>query len=532
MTRHLTRAILLCAGAAALCLAGPGSAHGQGGSVDLKQFRMEDVPSLPGDALSRMLDLRSGKLKVGGPDQKVNQALFKQMATHYAQKVTHAQYYTYPETGELSAKIPSQTLDFVMNELANQLLAPTATTQFSTDQAEYIREFGAALDAAIVDVLTRKRPPNVIRVNAARMLAVAARSGAPAHAPTILALLTNKFYVVDKKPLETPPEVMFWAIRAAEHLLAAHDPVAFRLPGSPPKHSIPEADLVRLVQVLEDLVLKGPNVADKAASLESEKTVRVDQKAANPAAPPVPAGEPAPAPAPKDAAPAGKPTAAPKGSPPAASPPGPMTARLDASPLAPEQVALVVYFRKAAVRALAKVRYDSIGGEAGVPLVRPGLTLARVAVNDTALSLPATTAEIGEAVIGLCGLQPSPALNQAEWLYAIVYGTYLFAQPKSGDGEDKSVHWRLYAARMQAALAGLNAASKANPRLRGNQKAVQGVTAVLTTNVLAPLEKAGAGVAQINLDALNTWLGENVPPDRNLFTEPPTVRLAPRPAGG
>ena len=519
MTRHITRASVLAVAAAALCVAAPGPARGQGGSVDLKPYRMEDVPALTSDTLNKLNELSKGTVRVGGPNLKANQDLFRQVATHYVQKVTHAQYYTYPETGELAPKNPVQTLDYQLNDLASRLLVPTASTEYSTDQAEYIREFGAALDRAVVDVLTKKNPPPIIRVNAARVLAAAARSGAPAHAKTILALLTNKFYTVDKKPVDTPPEVLYWAVKAAENLLAAYDPVAFRIPGSPPKHSIPEADLVQIVLVLDDMVTKGPNVASRAATLESEKTVKIEPKAADPAAPPVPAPDAADPAAPKAPAPA--------------APPGQPAGQLASSALTPEQVALVTYFRKAAVRALAKVRYDTIGGEAGVPLVRPGLTLARVAVNDTALSLPVTTAEIGDAVIGLCGLQPSTALNQPEWLYAIAYGTNLFARVKSGDADDKSIPWRVYAARMQGALDALTAATRKNPRLSGNQKMIQNLASALTGSVLTPLEKAGAGGAQVNLDALNTWLEQNVPKgDRNLFTEPPTAKLNPRPTGG
>lgn len=520
MTRHLTRCAVLAAGAVALCLCGPDFARGQGGSVNWKQYRMEDVPSLPGDALSRMIDLRTGKMRVNGPNQKANQELFQKVATFYAQKVTHEQYYTYPETGELAAKIPYQTLDYLLNnELTPQLLVPGPTTQYSTDQADYIKEFGAALDHAIVDVLTKKNPPPIISVNAARMLSVAARSGAPAHAKTIIALLTNKFYTVDKKPIETPPHVLYWAIRAAESLLAAYDPVAFRLPGSPPNHSLPEADLVHLIQILEDLVLKGPNVAHRAASLESEKTIKFEQKPApnDPkSAPGAPQAPPAPAP---------KTPALPANA-------GPAAGQLDAAILTPKQAALVRYFRKAAVRAMAKVRFDSFGGAAGVPLVRPGLTLARVAVNDIALSMPATTAEIGDAVVGLCGIQPTSALNQSEWLHAIATGIYLFAQVKSGAADDKSIPWRVYAARMQSGMEALNTAGQSNARVRGNRQLIQGMTGIITGSILNPIDKAGSGVAQINLDALTNWLQQNVPANRSLFSEPPLVTLSPRPVGG
>ncbi len=497
MTRPLTPALALFA----VCLAATASS-GQSG-VDLKPYRLEAKP-LTGEVLTKMTEMRDGSRKTRGPDEANNKRVLKEAAQYYVYKVTQDQYYTSSDSGELRSRAgdPDHDLDVALRDLAIQVLVPTMDARLTLDQQDYIHEFGAALDEAVRAVLA-KNPPPVIRVNAARMLAVAARSGAKEHAPTIIALLSNKFFKVKDQFVETPPDVLYWTLKAAENLLAAADPRAFGT-GTPARHSLEPKELVALVQILEGMVLNGPPVADKAAVITPEQPVK-------PVLAPVPGAPPAAGAAQQEAAPGGK---------------------LEPKGLTPEQVAVVRYFRRQAVRALAKVRFDTLGGENGVPEIHPGWTLAKVAVSDVSINPPPAAAEVGEAVMGLCGIHPSSNLNVDVLLQAIAVGTGSFFGPKAFEPKDKSIGWKLYASRLDAALAGMQKTTQVNPRLKPFQPQINGLAGVITTNVTGPLEKDDA-MARPNLDPLVSWVQQNPPkdPNRSLYSDSPKYTLNPRPAG-
>ena len=61
------------------------------------------------------------------------------------------------------------------------IIKPGINAKLNFDQYDYIDEFGKALNATIAEVLKMEAPAPQ-RVNAARMLVLAAKSGAPAHA--------------------------------------------------------------------------------------------------------------------------------------------------------------------------------------------------------------------------------------------------------------------------------------------------------------------------------------------------------------
>src|SRR5262249_42969035 len=112
---------------------------------------------------------------------------------------------------------------------------------------DYIREFGAALDTALKDVIEKNPDARIIRVNATRMLAAACRSGATAHYPTVLGLLTNP---------TTPPEVKYYALQAAGNLLAAYD-----VNNYPPRaHTAKPKEVAPLIAALQDAILKPETV--------------------------------------------------------------------------------------------------------------------------------------------------------------------------------------------------------------------------------------------------------------------------------
>ena len=502
MTRPRSRPLGLALATLALCLAAVTAARGQqGGNIDLKPFEMKAKP-LTGTQLTTLSEMKAGKRKVVGQNVK---ELFKDAAQFYVYKITQDQYYTGGETGELKPKTGDLNLDLAFEDLERYVLVPDPTTRLEqvVDQNAYIHEFGAALDQAVVDVLKGGKagaPPQVIRVNAARMLAVAARSGAPAHAKTITALLTNTFYTNGGKPVETPPEVLYWALKAAENLLAAADPTAFGTP-NPGRHSLKDEDLVPLVKALNGLVLNNPPVADKAALLNPELATKPPPPPKSGAA--APPGPKAP-PDPKAAAPA----------------------KADPAALTQEQVALIRFYRRQAIRALGKVRYDTVG-EGTPDEVRCGYTLAKVAVNDASINPVPSVAEVGEAVIGLCGVNPSSNLNVETLLYVIAYGTDLFFGPRVGNPDDKWLPWKTYAARVAAAYAQMQRNAQINPRLSKFRAQVTNLVGIVTADLTGPIEQ-GAGVTPPRVERLAQWLQANQP-KAGLYEDAKKYPLTPRP---
>jgi hypothetical protein len=429
----------------------------------------------------------TANIRIKGPDEKKNLDALDEFARHYVSKLTQEKYYNPgSESGELVPRPQTENLDSVFNEVRNFLLKPTTpadVAKMSVDNADYIKELGAALDKHLAALL-KAGPPALVRVNAARMLAVVAVSGAPAHAKTIAGLIADP---------KTPPEVLIHAYDAAANYLAAYDPYAVgRVDAT--RHSGDPADVIALVQALEKHVVfdaAAPNgpVADKVSGV------------------PAPAAD-----APPDAP---------------ASP-----GRLEARPLTPDQVKVVRFYRRHAVRALSKVRFDVLGGKGNLPEARPAFTLARVAAGDAAISPPPSAAEFGDAVVGLCGmgLNLSPAMNVDVMADAMAAGVAGFAAPRVANPLDKSLPWRVAATRLSAAFAGWKAGAKNNPRAFASLALISSLADKATAAVLAPLELAD-NKGTPDVEAVRAWMQQNPPktPNRQLFNDSQAFRLNPRP---
>ncbi len=488
--------------AAAICAASAGGAAGQG--TDLKPFRIPFEPPV-GAQLNRMTDLRTGRVAVKGPDLRANQEFLRQYAKGLVFPVTVDTYYMLPEGGELKPRTAQQNFDSVLAELRSQLLIPRPDSDLARlqlIQGDYVTEFGAALDEALAAVFNKPGLPPVMRVNAGRLLAEASRSGAPVHGKMIEAMLTNTYFKVNGKAVETPPEVLLYAMRAAGNLLAAYD-LALQNSPAAANHTLPVDDLIKLVTTLEGLVVNGPPVADKTAPVTTDSS-GTPITLPDPSAPPPPAGAPA-----LPAAPAAK-------------------------GLTPEQVRVVRYFRREAIRALAQVRFDTVGGRGGSADARPAYTLARVAANDVALSLPATAQDAAEAVVGLAGMAPGPNLALSEYAAAIAVGIRSFAGPRLASDEDKSLPWKMIAARLGAALQTLKANAQTTPKLRTYLAPLTALVDVAAADIVRPLSAdAAGGVVRPTIDRLDNWIANNTPTDpaRSLYTDSPKYKLTPRPLG-
>lgn len=212
------------------------------------QDKKDDLPKRP-PAYSNALGYQRTAIQ---PEKlAAAKADFKAVAAFFAEYVAHPRVYSAPQEfrSDIGPNTPQpEALDTLLGLLRDIVLMPhpviTSGTRVSGDNAVYINELAAELDAALAKVV-RENPTPVVRLNATRMLAVAARSGAKVHYPTVTELLTNA---------NTPPEVKYYAYQAAANLLAAYDFADYRSR----KHSIADIDKValsKLVKVVNDAVV-------------------------------------------------------------------------------------------------------------------------------------------------------------------------------------------------------------------------------------------------------------------------------------
>jgi hypothetical protein len=228
-----------------------------------------DAKEPTSEAKIKLGEMQRGTLRVKGPDAKSNLAILKQNAQFYVYRITYPEYYEPISSGDLKARPENKSVEGLIKELSSTLLFPVPenNAKFSTDQGDFIVEYGAALDEAIRTVLS-KNPPILVRVNTARLLATASKSGAPAFAKTIGDLLTHKFFKIGDKFVQTPPEVYFHAIRAAEGLLGSYHPVWHLDPSKLTRHALKDDDLIPLVKIIMDIVQNGPTIMASAYSGE------------------------------------------------------------------------------------------------------------------------------------------------------------------------------------------------------------------------------------------------------------------------
>ena len=430
----------------------------------------------PGAARGQITEFRDLKLALGNPNA-ADKAVFEQMSQYLVNRVTHHEYHaTTPEPADLKPRPADKTVNELINELRKFLIVPPADGQIKLPQEDYIREFGLALDKSLTAILITEKgkvpPPPIIRVNAGRMLAVACESGAPAHWPTVIGLLKNP---------ETPPELLFSALKASEGLLGGFD--ISRLSRLAPGPEAAEGMLYELVHALEEIVLKGPPILSKVYIESGSQPILVTDPKVKPAT------------------------------------------------LHPEQVVAVQLYRLQAIRALARLRNDTLGGKVKPAFeVRPVFTLARVAVGDPAISPALNKKEVAEAVIGLARINPGANLNTDELTYAISYGLRTVFSAKAANAEDTSISWKGYAARMNAALLDWQALCAKNPRVTQKQKeSINSLVKKANDGLFAPVLNPTAGTGGKNLVTLqliDDWQRDNQPvSDRQLFSDTKSFKL-------
>ena len=280
---------------------------------------------------------------------------------------------------------------------------------------------------------------------------------------------------------QTPPELLFYALKGAEGLLGGFDPS--RLSRLAPAADASEAIFYDLVHSLQVIVEKGPLILDKLHVEGSQSVLTTDPKAK--------AGQ----------------------------------------GLVPEQVVAVQLYRLQAIRALARLRNETIGGKIKPGNeVRPIHTLARVAIGDPTISPPFSRKEVAEAVIGLARVTPGANLNLDELAYAISYGTRVVFAARATSTEDDSIAWKLYAGRMHSALADWQAAVAKTGRPAKQKEAINSLVNKLNDGLFKPTLNPTAGAGGVNavkLELIDDWQRDNKPAsDRQLFADVKTYKLA------
>lgn len=126
-----------------------------------------------------------------------------------------------------------------------------------------------------------------------------------------------------------------------------------------------------------------------------------------------------------------------------------------------DQIAVIMFVRRSAVRALAQVRFVTVPGPNGKDPIYPAYTLAQVCVSDPALVMPQNpadcAAECAEAAMGLCNMansvngNPIKTYNVNGAVEAIAAAMKTFASPRT-EVTDRSLPWRQYSLRISEAL--------------------------------------------------------------------------------
>lgn len=380
-------------------------------------------------------------------------AVIREKIQSIAYKVTWAEYHEAPKSKDdtLQPRKPEKTVDRLIDEARNELAKPVEGAKKLTDkQVAYQREYGAALYNAAQLLMLDKDPPPLLRTNAARLLVPAAESAAPAVGRGLTALLAGRVFKDEKKaPAPTPPDVLYYALRATEAFLDKYD---ITKPGTT---DLSNDELGELVGLLIQFVEKGPPILDQVSASGAFAS---DQPAA------------------RDAAQA--------------------TAR----------AAAVRFYRLQAIRALGKARAD--GYPTKTTTLRPMYTLAKVALGDPTVQPPPSVKEVGEAALGLMNMTVGQEVNADALAYTVAAGATAHFRPRADNTADKKlVDWRASAQRFADAAAKWEEAVSKNPAVPEQGKtAVKNAVKAISAQLCDPLLKANAQKSDPDVNEMTQWL--------------------------
>jgi len=445
----------------------------------------------PGEARVRANEMRDGRRQVlKGNEEASNKKDLLKMAQALMYPVTEATYYQPPEP---SAKNPTElrpvaaefTFQSKLDDLDKYVLKPGYNTKLNFDQYDFLAEIGAAYDATLKELFALNAPVHV-KVNTARMLALVARSGAPAHAKMITELIANP---------DTPPELLTYALQAARNLLEAYDP---RLAGGLNfgNHTIKDAELVKLIQALEAVINRQKPYGVIAPAKAPPAAVGIVKEELK-----------------KEAKPAVKKDL-----------PGKTGGKLDAAlapaPFDDEQAAVIRFLRRQAIRALAQVRVPTVVDAKSNTSARPLFTLCRIAVNDGPFAPALGPEEYADAVLGLMSLHSIRNVDVDVVANCMAQGAYNFANRKGASST--TIPWKLYGVKFHAGVVDLQRVIGVTASMQTAGAKLGPLLSLLSTKIAAPLEalsKTNPSVTGLGLEDLQTWLNGRTLKDMVPYTD-------------
>ncbi|MBA4187823.1 MAG: hypothetical protein C0467_07375 [Planctomycetaceae bacterium] len=360
----------------------------------------QDATKLPQPTGFNLISERRDQRGIAKEELKTAQGQFQNFAKYYADVISHPLVHKAAQDPGLKVDATGRdipTVDGIIKSLDRFILEPNASVRTASDNpnpkvnihnADYIRELGFALDAALKPIV-ETHPERVVRINAARLYAAVCSSGANAHWPTVTAWVSNP---------NTPTEIKYYALQAAANLLEAGDVFDYkgrRHAFDENPRSGAEKKIGQLIAAVQDCVVN-PNAIIAIPDGKVENAT-------------------------------------------------------------PDQLAVVGFVRKQAIKTLGRVRFVEVPGPAGV-MIYPAFTLVRVCMSDPALVPAPAPAECAEAIIGLCNMAPSrnttplKGFNADAVAEAITTGLITFAGPRASNPLDRSLPWRGYAMRMADAF--------------------------------------------------------------------------------
>jgi hypothetical protein len=131
---------------------------------------------------------------------------------------------------------------------------------------------------------------------------------------------------------------------------------------------------------------------------------------------------------------------------------------LKAGEVTPDQLDVIGFIRRHAVRALGQVRFVTIPGSDGKQPIYPVYTLARICVSDPVFMPAPSPGECADAVLGICNMatsfnnNPFKGYNPDAIVEAVAAGMKTFSAPRAADAADRSLPWRSYSIKLTEAL--------------------------------------------------------------------------------
>ncbi len=428
----------------------------------LKAARLEPPEGVDAGKFNQM---RNGNVALDKPSDAERAAL-EGKAKQLVFPVTHFEFYSTTEApnAELTPRVDDKSVARLLSDLRGQIVVITpGDPSIPATKIDFTREFGAAAVKAIDEVL-KKGPQPVVRMNAIRMLAVIAESGAPAATERITALLKDK----DNLPVEA----LYSGLKAAEQAIAMYDPARSAIV----QKWVTKDMYFELVSAVDDVVQRVPDSVAKNTFQPEQPgvgTLTTDPKA----------------------------------------PPKPANAQLTS-----EQVSTIQAFRLQAVRALARVKTDVVLDSKGERKRRPAYTLARVAVSDATLVPPPSAREVIEAVGGLATAAPTdPEIDPLVLGVAMARGVSAYVTDKAaggiGEAGPQVQHWKLTGARMKVTFQAWDTTVSKSRLDKDGKALLREFAQIAITQVFDPLSKqSDSGVVNgLKKEAVDEWLTKRLP---------------------